>query len=102
MVFDIVLKEKLGTRGLTKVDAVIMFELLPDGAEAYPVEFYNTDGSESSAMGFITAEAAEELDYETDQDSPIAKHIGSILANMNLENESGEYEYQGLKIFLAR
>lgn len=101
MAFDIVLKEKLGTSGLTKVDAVIMFELLPDGAEAYPVEFYNA-GGESSAMGFITAKAAEKLDYETDQNSPIAKHIGSILANMNLENESSEYEYQGLKIFLAR
>lgn len=99
--YDIVLKEKEGIRGLTKAEVAIMFESLPEFTEAYPVEFYNADGSESSAMGFITAEAAAKLDYETEQNSPIAEYIGNILADTKQENEFGEYEFEGLKIYLT-
>ena len=101
MTFDIVLKEKPVPKGLTKAEFTYMLGLLPEFTEAYPVEFDNT-GSESSAMGFITDKAAEKLDYMTGQNSPIAKYVGSILADTNLESENGEYEFEGLKIYLTR
>ena len=101
MDYDIVLKEKPVPRGLTRSEFTCMLGLLPDFAEAYPVEFDNT-GSESSAMGFIAVEAAEKLNYMTGQSSPIAEYVGDILADTSLESENGEYEFQGLKIYLTR
>ena len=101
MSYDVVLKEKPVPRGLTKAEFTCMLNLLPEFTETYPVEFYNT-GSESSAMGFITDKAAEKLDYMTGQNHSIAKYIGSILADTNLESENGEYEFEGLKIYLTR
>lgn len=101
MAYDVVLKEKPIPRGLTKAEITCMLGLLPEFTEAYPVEFDNT-GSESSAMGFIAIEAAEKLDYMTGQNSPIAEYIGGILADTNLESEIGEYEFEGLKIFIMR
>lgn len=102
MNYDIALKEKIGTKGLTKAEVTCMFELLPDFAEVYPVEFYNTGCEISYAMGLITAEAAEKLDYKTDKNSPIAEYIGNILADTSLESETGEYKFMGLKIYLTR
>lgn len=61
-----------------------------DGDEAYPLEI---GGSETSAMGFITPEAAEILDYDY-EDSGLNDFVSVILGNVNNEPEDGTYEFR--------
>lgn len=99
--FDVVLKEKMAEDGLTRHDVNFMFDMLPQSAEVYPVEFYNRAG-ESSAMGFITAEAADKLEFHTDDKSPLGEYIGGILADIKKESYNNEYEFRGCKIYMTR
>lgn len=97
--YDIVLIEKPGELGLTKAEVMDMYDSL-NGDEAYPIEIYNCGGG-SSAMGFISAIAAETIDYDYEA-SGLNKFIGEILGDVTLENPLGVYEFEGLKIFLTR
>ena len=96
--YDAILIEKEETEGLTKTDILNIYDLLRQ-PEGFPVEI---DGNNSSAMGFITPYAAEIIDFMYDESSEFGKFISSILADMDLETESGEYEFEGLKIFMYR
>ena len=67
--FEIALIEKPGCDGLTKADIMDLYDLLSQ-SEAFPVEIGDINGN-SAAMGFITPQAAEELQYEYDQNSEL-------------------------------
>lgn len=98
--FDVVLIEKPGTEGLTKSNVVDLFDMLKE-TEAYPIEIGDVNGN-SSAMGFITPQAAEKLQYEYDQDSELGQFISSILNDMNKEADNGVYKFKDLNIWLNR
>lgn len=95
--FGITLIEKPNVDGLTKAEVMEMYDQM-DGDEAYPLEI---NGSESSAMGFITPEAAEILNYDY-QESGLNDFVAAILDDMNNESEDGTYEFRGIRIHLSR
>lgn len=96
--FGIALKEKPGMDGLTKQDVAELYDML-DGEEAFPLEL-EPDFVESSAMGFITPEAAEALEYE--HQTGLREFVVNILDDMENESEDGTYEYKGIRIHLSR
>jgi|InofroStandDraft_1065614.scaffolds.fasta_scaffold13684_5 hypothetical protein len=91
------LMEKPGEYGLNGADISRMMQELGE-AEVYPVEF-PAAGHESSAMGFITAECAEVLEYDYQE---LAKYIAGILDDMDKETEDGLYLFHGFTIMLSR
>lgn len=95
--FGITLVEKPNVDGLTKAEVMEMYDQM-NGDEAYPLEI---NGSESSAMGFITPEAAEILNYDY-QESGLNDFVAVILDDMNNESEDGTYEFRGIRIHLSR
>lgn len=95
--FGITLVEKPNVDGLTKTEVMEMYDQM-DGDEAYPLEI---SGCESSAMGFITPEAAEILDYDY-QESGLNDFVAVILNDMNNESEDGTYKFRGIRIHLSR
>lgn len=98
--FDIVLLEKPGNNGLNIKEVISLYRLMPKGeALAYPFEIV---GESSSAEGFITEYAAEELDFEYDKDSGLGVFISSILNDMEKESADGTYEFEGLRIWMRR
>ncbi len=103
MSYDVVLKEKPDTDGLEKSEIIVMLELLPDFEQVVPVEYSNINGI-STAMGFFSVKAADKLNFQIadSEGSPFACFVSEILGDMNLESPAGEYEFEGLKIFLAR
>lgn len=99
MKYGIVLMEKEFTNGLTKNDVIDLFDMLND-IEAYPIEL-EARKHECSAMGFITIEAAESLDYDYEE-SGLHDFIANILDDMENESDDCEYEFKGIKIWLSR
>lgn len=95
--FGITLVEKPNVDGLTKAEVMEMYDQM-DGDEAYPLEI---SGCETSAMGFITPEAAEILDYDYEE-SGLNDFVSVILNDMNNESEDGTYEFRGIRIHLSR
>lgn len=99
MLYGIVLKEKESTYGLTRSDMIDLFNML-DNIEAFPIEL-EAKYHECSAMGFITPEAAELLDYDYEE-SGLHDFVALILDDMNKEADDCEYEFRGIKIWLSR
>lgn len=97
MEYGLALKEKCGTDGLNRNDVTDLFDKL-NSIKAYPIELQAWE-FESSAMGFITPEAAKRLDYDYES-SGLHDFIAAILDDM--DNESGDYEYKGVKIWFSR
>lgn len=95
--FEITLIEKPNVDGLTKAEIMEMYDQM-NGDEAYPLEIR---GCETSAMGFITPEAAKILDYDY-EDSGLNDFVSVILGNVNNEPEDGTYEFRGIRIHLSR
>lgn len=95
--FGITLVEKPNVDGLTKAEVMEMYDQM-NGDEAYPLEI---SGCETSAMGFITPEAAEVLNYDY-QESGLNDFVAVILDDMNNESEDGTYEFRGIRIHLSR
>lgn len=95
--FEITLVEKSNVDGLTKAEVMEMYDQMK-GDEAYPLEIR---GCETSAMGFITPEAAKILDYDY-QESGLNDFVAVILDDMNNESEDGTYEFRGIRIHLSR
>lgn len=91
------LMEKPVEYGLNGADISRMLQELGE-VEVYPVEF-PAAVHESSAMGFITAECAEVLDYDYQE---LAKYIAGILDDMDKETEDGLYLFHGFTIILSR
>ena len=100
MNIGIALYELPGMNGLTKTNVMDLMDTVATN-EVYPMEIGGMT-LESAAMGFITSEAADKLDYEYGQDSAVGKFIASILDDINKETEDGIYEFQGITIFLSR
>lgn len=98
--FDVALIEKPGCEGLTRTEVTCLYDMLSH-PETFPVEIGDVNGN-SSAMGFITPHAAEELQYEYGQDSELGKFISSILDDMNKESEDGTYVFKDLRIHMSR
>ncbi len=98
--FEIALIEKPGCEGLTKSEVMDLHDMLSRHT-AFPVEIGDINGN-SSAMGFITPQAAEELQYEYGQDSELGQFISSILDDMDKESEDGTYMFKDLRIWMGR
>ena len=98
--FEIVLLEKPGSRGLTRSETTALHDMLSMN-EAFPIEIGDINGN-STAMGFITPDAAEKLQYEYDQDSDLGQFVASILDDMDKESEDGTYVFKDLRIWLNR
>jgi len=82
--YDVALMEKPLDEGLTKTEICDLYDML-SGVEGIPVDI---QGEYSAAMGFITTEIAEQMDYDI---SALTEAIQGILNDM--ENESAECEY---------
>lgn len=95
--YDIVLKEKPFFSGLSRPEIMDMFDMLND-VEAYPIELPAKE-HESSAMGFISTEAADLLDYDYTE---LRDYIASILDDMENESETCEYNLRDITIWLSR
>lgn len=89
--------EKPCKYGLDDADISRMMQELGE-AEVYPVEFPAAE-HESSAMGFITAECAEDFEFDYRE---LAKYVAGILDDMDKETEDGLYPFHGFTIMLSR
>lgn len=100
--FDVALIEKPFFNGLSFADIKGLFNLLftDETDEVYPIEIQSN--CQSSAMGFITSEAADKIDYAYEINTRFADFIIDILDDMDKESENHIYEYRGLKIWLGR
>ena len=94
--YDVVLIEKPVGCGLKKTEVLDLFDTLTSD-EAYPVEI-EAEKHESSAMGLITTQAAEKLDFNY---AGLSHFVSSILDDMDLENDSFSYDFKGVSIFLS-
>ena len=95
--YDVVLCEKPFDEGLTLEEIQTMYPML-NNKEAYPIEIEAREHG-SSAMGFITPEAADTLDYSYTE---LMEYIASILDDMNKENSDCCYTFNNLAIYLSR
>ncbi len=95
--FDAVLVERPGDVGLRREDVRGILDRL-DADQFYPVEVANPDGT-SCAMGFISAAAAEKIDYDYTE---LGEFLGKILADMELERDACIYEFKNLAIWMSR
>ncbi len=89
MKFDVVLIER--AEALTKQDIADILSVLPDGETFIPLEI---EGDESSAMGYITDNAADRIDYLLDKDHFFYMFIQGILNDTEKENLLCVYEYE--------
>jgi hypothetical protein len=99
MKYDVVLIEKPFFEGISFLEIKSLFNLLLTD-EVYPIEIQSN--CESSAMGFITSEAADKIDYAYETNTYFANFITDILDDMKNESEDHIYKYRGLKIWLGR
>lgn len=99
MKYDVVLIEKPFFEGISFLEIKSLFNLLLTD-EVYPIEIQSN--CESSAMGFITSEAADKIDYAYETNTYFANFITDILDDMKNESEDHIYEFKGLKIWLGR
>ncbi len=88
--FDIVLCEREIDCGLTKTELDFLMEAVEHDAEMIPFEIPDYI---STAMGFITRDAAERIGYDYGQTSRLAFYIQIILDDMNLESETQTYHW---------
>ena len=98
--YEIAMIEKPGCEGLTRSEVMDLHDIL-SRPEAFPIEIGDVNGN-SSAMGFITPQAAEELQYEYGQESELGQFISSILDDMDKESEDGTYVFKDLRIWMSR
>lgn len=94
MMYDVVLMERPLDDGLTKNE---IFELLEktDGS-IIPLDIV---GDYSSAMGFITLDAADQLNYDFDA---ISEYVKTIINDMENESEDCTYKFDVCTIWLTR
>lgn len=97
--YDIVLLEKEGIKGITNDEITKMYDLLASDS-AYPVDLQAFD-HECSGMGLISVSAAEQLDFDYTE---LHRFIAGVLEWNNIENETedGTYHFRDLNILLTR
>ncbi len=102
--YDVALLEKPGNEGLFREEITMLLDKLDtrqDQLSVYPMEIENSSG-ESSAMGFITEEGADKLDYLYDNMSELGCRIRRILEDMDNERPDKTYQLGEVTIFLDR
>lgn len=99
MKYDVVLIEKPFFEGISFLEIKSLFNLLLTD-EVYPIEILSD--CQSSAMGFITSEAADKIDYAYEMNTYFGCFVRDILNYIDKESEDHIYEYRGLKIWLER
>ena len=95
--YDVFLIEKPLDEALTKEEIMDAMDSM-NTTSYIPLEI-EAIYHESSALGFLSSEAMDKLDGDT---SSLKKFISSILDDMNLETDVGEYSFEELKIFMSR
>lgn len=96
--YGLVLIEKPLDDGLTKSDVSILLNMLPNNTEVFPVDL---ETECFAAMGFITERTANFFNYDWREDSEIGKYICGILNDSEKENPDGEYEFDGIRIYMG-
>lgn len=97
--FGVVLREKESNDGLDRNDVIDLFDLLDENG-GYPIEILAKE-HESSAMGFITVDAANALEFDYEK-SGLNDFIAGILDDMEKESEDCRYEFKSIEIWLSR
>lgn len=97
--FGVALREKECNDGLDRNDAVDLIDMLDENG-GYPIEIPAKE-HESSAMGFITTNAANELEFDYEK-SGLNDFIADILDDVEKESDDCQYEFKGIKIWLSR
>lgn len=95
MKFDVVLYERELDDGLNRIEIQELLDLCKE-EKVIPLEI---QGEYSVAMGFITLEMAESMNYNLDS---FEEDVKMILDDMNQETENHEYEYDVFKMYLNR
>lgn len=90
--YDVILLERPGSEGLSCEDIIRIMQFIDLDKTYYPVEFDKAN-VDSAAMGFVSAEAAEILEFDYDSDSELAQFIYSILNDMKKESPDHVYEF---------
>ena len=90
--YNVILLERPGSEGLSCEDIIRLMQFIDLDKTYYPVEFEKANVN-SSAMGFVSAEAAEILEFDYDSDSELAQFIYSILNDMEKESPDHVYEF---------
>lgn len=96
--YDLVLTEKEAETGLDWSDTVRMIGMLSE-KEWFPIEIMAKE-HECSAMGFIGRKAAEKLEYDY-RASGLNDYVAEILDDLDMEDDTHEYEFNGLKIWMG-
>ena len=96
--YDLVLLEKSGIDGLTFEEFQAIYAKTKNVNQFYPIEIM-AKKVESSAMGLISVEVADKLDYDY---TKLSDFISDIMDDMDNETEDGVYEFEGLSIYLTR
>lgn len=97
MYHDIALIEKPLDTGIWKSEVMDLIESMRSD-NVLPLEVENPAGN-SLAIGFITYQAADELNFFY---TGIKQEIGMILADMQKENDLGIYKIRGFDVYLSR
>lgn len=97
MEFKLILHEKPVNEGLTRSEAIDMIDMLSDN-EFLLIEI-EAKQHESAAMGFISMEFADKLNYDYEG---LTAFVANILDDMNNESDDCIYEFEGEKIWLTR
>lgn len=97
--FDIVLIEKEISDGLSRAEIIAICDLIK-GNSMYPIEI-DSSAETSSAMGFITSDAADSLDYDY-ASSGLNDFVGNILGDMDNETANGTYSFKNLSLKITR
>ena len=84
---NVALWEKPHDEGLKLSEVTELYQMLPDGTEAVPVEF---QGEYSTAMGFIDIETADRMDYIYTE---LEEYVKEILNDMDMESPDGRYMF---------
>ena len=95
--YDVVLIEKAGDDGITKLEISTMIDMLK-GNEFYPIEYTFSDQPvyEVYAMGFIEKSAAASIGYEYGETSPLSYFIGNEI--VKTDGHEWDLDFNGLTI----
>ena len=101
--YDICLLEKPEVDGLDRNDITRLLNIMDPSAQIYPIDL-ESRRYPCSAMGFITSNAAEKLDYDYEK-SGLHDFIATILDTTPGEGENTpdirEYTFKGLRIHIG-
>lgn len=95
MKFDVVFFERELDKGLSRIEIDNLLDICK-GDEFIPLEI---QGENSVAIGFISFDMAEAMNYVYDD---LEWNVKQILDDMDLETENHIYEYDVYKMFLDR